>query len=327
LKLITVTMFNKKSFLKTRLAPTPSGFLHLGNGASFVATWVLARVNAGTIMLRIDDLDAVRMRPEYVEDIFKTLDWLGLDWDEGPFSVTDFSKNWSQHLRLDMYETALNELRNLGGLYACNCSRKDIKLHSKNGLYPNTCRQNRLLTAENTVNYEENKAWRIVVEDNKNVHFNNFEKRGVLPISLGPLSINAILDDFYVDLAQKMGDFVVRQKNGLPCYQLASLMDDVFFNINFIVRGEDLLNSTAAQIFLAEQLNRADFLKNTFWHHPLITDTNGAKLSKSEGAASLLDFRTRNNSAAIVVKQAAMWLGFPDFDGETALELIDFIKK
>jgi glutamyl/glutaminyl-tRNA synthetase len=320
-------MFNHKRTLKTRLAPTPSGFLHLGNGASFVATWALARAYEGEVLLRIDDLDAERMRPEYVEDIFKTLEWLGLDWDEGPFSVADFSQNWSQHLRLDVYEKALSDLKKTDNLYACNCSRKDIRLKSINGLYPNTCRENRLFDLEKTANYEKTTAWRIRVEENKIVHFNNFEKMG--PLSINPIleEKNDFLTDFHVNLSRKMGDFIIRQKNGLPSYQLASLIDDGFFNINFIVRGEDLLHSTAAQIFLAEQLNQTDFLNTNFWHHPLITDTDGSKLSKSEGAASLLSFREKNNSAAIVVKQAAKWLGFTHFTGETALELVDFIKN
>jgi glutamyl-tRNA synthetase len=314
-------MFNRKSPLKTRLAPTPSGFLHLGNGASFVATWALARAFGGQILLRIDDLDAERMRPEYVEDIFRTLDWLGLDWDEGPFSVEDFSRNWSQHLRLDMYEKALSDLKKMGNLYACTCSRKDIKLHSKNGLYPNTCRKNRLLES---ANYEKNTAWRIVVDEDKCVDIRSGNFKSFPNVIADPLSI---LTNFHVNLSQKMGDFIIRQKNGLPSYQLASLMDDGFFNINFIVRGEDLLHSTAAQIFLAEQLNQTNFLNTNFWHHPLITDADGAKLSKSEGAASLLAFREKNNSAAIVIRQAAKWLSFADFTGETALDLVDFIKK
>jgi glutamyl/glutaminyl-tRNA synthetase len=312
--------------LKTRIAPTPSGFLHIGNGASFVATWALARAFDGKILLRIDDLDAERMRPEYVEDIFQTLDWLGVDWDEGAFSVEDFFKNWSQHLRLDAYEKALSDLQKTGDLYACNCSRKDIKLHSKNGLYPNTCREKRLNPNDNAANSEKNTAWRIVVPDNKFVNFKNFEK-------IGPLSINGIFDEkntvlngFPTNLSQTMGDFIVRQKNGLPAYQLASLVDDTLYNINFIVRGADLLPSTAAQIFLAEKLNNAEFLNTQFWHHPLISDSTGSKLSKSEGAASLLDFRKRNDSAAIVVKEAANWLGFTDFKGKTALELVNFIK-
>jgi glutamyl/glutaminyl-tRNA synthetase len=332
-------VLNPQTPLKTRLAPTPSGFLHIGNGASFVATWALARVCGGSVLLRIDDLDAERMRSEYVEDIFKTLDWLGLDWDEGAFSVEDFSKNWSQHLRMDMYEKALKDLQETGDLYACNCSRKDIRLASTNGLYPNTCRDKRLSKIENVANYEENTAWRIQVEAEKIVHFKTLkqasERSGNFQsfpnVIIDPLSILTNFEEktciCSVNLSQTMGDFIVKQKNGLPSYQLASLVDDGLFGINCIVRGQDLLPSTAAQILLAEKLNYTSFLSTTFWHHPLMTDTQGVKLSKSEGATSLLDFRERNNSAAIVVRQAAAWLGLVDFDGETALELVDFMKK
>ncbi len=326
--------FQNKNTLKTRLAPTPSGFLHIGNGASFVATWALTRAYEGKIMLRIDDLDAERMRPEYIEDIFKTLDWLGLDWDDGPFSVEDFFKNWSQHLRIDAYEKALNDLAKMGHIYTCNCSRKNIKLNSTNGLYPNTCRNNRLITDNKIIEYEKNAAYRINIGDNKTI---NFKK-----IDIGrPLSIESNfgekmpffdnfelkLSNFNVNISRTMGDFIVKRKNGLPSYQLASLVDDALYSINFVVRGEDLLASTAAQIFLAEKLNQADFLATTFWHHPLITDKNGMKLSKSEGATALLVLREKNNSAAIVVRQAAGWLGLTDFEGKTALELVNFIKN
>ena len=334
-------LFQNKNTLKTRLAPTPSGFLHIGNGASFVATWALARACEGKILLRIDDLDAERMRPEYIEDMFKTLDWLGLDWDEGPFSVEDFFKNWSQHLRLDAYEKALNDLVKTGHIYTCSCSRKDIRLNSTNSLYPNTCRNNRLVVDNEVVKYEKNTAWRINTGDNTTVHFKNLEKIGPLSNSMSdfefrasegnfdvnPINFDANSRDFSVDLSQAMGDFIVRQKNGLPSYQLASLVDDTLYNINFVVRGEDLLASTAAQIFLAERLNQSDFLATTFWHHPLMTNENGVKLSKSEGATALLVLRERNNSAAIVVKQAAQWLGLSNFEGETALELVNFIKN
>ena len=324
---------DNKTRLKTRLAPTPSGFLHIGNGASFVATWALARASEGQILLRIDDLDAERMRTEYVDDIFKTLDWLGLDWDEGPFSTDDFAKNWSQHLRLEAYEKALQNLQKTGDLYVCNCSRKNIRERSTNGLYPNTCRQNRLNPTAEMSNYEKNTAWRIVVEEGKLARFKNIEK--IDPLScFVPRNDNAIFDKknsfskhFNVNLSKKMGDFIVRQKNGLPSYQLASLIDDVFFGVNLIVRGKDLLDSTAAQIFLAERLNASNFLETTFWHHPLIGDKNGAKLSKSEGAASLSAMREAGYSAAIVVREAAKWLGFEDFQGETAADLKLKIKN
>ena len=322
-----MTQSDPQTRLKTRLAPTPSGFLHLGNGTSFVATWVLARMYEGQILLRIDDLDAERLRRGYVDDIFRTLDWLGLDWHEGPFSTDDFTKNWSQHTRLDAYEKALQDLQKTGDLYTCNCSRKDIRERSANGLYPNTCRENRLNPSAEMFNYEKNTAWRIVVESNKSVNFKSIEK-------IDPLSINGLFDNknaffkhFDVNLSTQMGDFIVRQKNGLPSYQLASLVDDAFFDINFIVRGEDLLHSTAAQIFLAERLNVSNFLDTTFWHHPLIANENGSKLSKSEGATALLTLREAGHSAAVVVREAAKWLGFADFKGETAADLAERIKN
>ncbi len=318
------SIFTNSYRFKTRLAPTPSGFLHLGNGASFVATWALARANAGKILLRIDDLDAQRMRVEYLEDIFKTLEWLGVDWDEGAFSVGDFLKNWSQHHRVEQYDNALKDLQKTGDLYACTCSRKDIKLVSTNGLYPQTCRQNHL---SSTAVYQKNTAWRIFIEDNQRVNFNHFEKTS--PLSIKPIlgEKQTILQPFDVHLSQNMGDFIVRQKNGLPSYQLASLVDDVFFKIDVIVRGEDLLDSTSAQIYLAQKLNQSDFIKAKFWHHPLITDAKGTKLSKSEGATALADMRQRKASAAVVVRQAAQWLGCENFEGETGLELVDFIKN
>ena len=153
---------------KTRIAPTPSGLLHEGNGASFLLTYALARAYEGQILLRIDDLDAERMRIEYLDDIFRTLDWLGIEWDEGPTSVADFQQNWSQHHRLDLYQNALEELKNTEGVvYACNCSRKQINAASLNGLYPQTCRFKHLdFEAKET-------AWRIHVPESTSVSVKN----------------------------------------------------------------------------------------------------------------------------------------------------------
>ena len=109
-----------KSNLKTRIAPTPSGLLHEGNGISFLLTYALARAYEGQILLRIDDLDAERMRLAYLDDIFRTLDWLGIEWDEGPSSVADFQQNWSQHHRLDLYQNALDTLKNTEGAKLIN---------------------------------------------------------------------------------------------------------------------------------------------------------------------------------------------------------------
>ena len=279
------------SKLHTRIAPTPSGFLHAGNGISFIMTWAIARAFNGSILLRIDDLDAQRMRPEYVEDIFRTLDWLGLDYDKGPSSPDNFFQNFSQHKRLNLYAEAIDGLLYSGLLYECRCSRKDIRLNSDNNLYPNTCRGHHLgVNAE----FKNETAWRIRVDNPTLVVFNDWQK--------GSVSI---------PLEGVMGDFVIRQKNGLPSYQIASLVDDQYFDINFIVRGTDLLYATAAQIFLAQHIGYPHFAETIFFHHPLAVDTEGGKLSKSGGAVALKEWRHSQRSPIELYQKAASWLNLP----------------
>ena len=308
--------------LRTRIAPTPSGFLHAGNGISFILTYAIARAFDGTILLRIDDLDAERMRPEYVEDIFRTLDWLGLEYNEGPTSPDDFFQNFSQHKRLDIYYNLIGKLQITDLLYECHCSRKQINLTSTNGLYPKTCRNNHLTTHDV---HKKETAWRIRVENFTTICFNEWRKEKAT-----------------IQLDTTMGDFIIRQKNGLPSYQIASLADDELFNINFIVRGNDLLNSTAAQVFLAEQIGHSQFSKNTFYHHPLLKNTpsqrdafgrrinEGIKLSKSAGATALKEWRAAQRSPLELYRKAAEWLSFPIKtieNIENINDLILFIKN
>ncbi len=277
--------------LRTRIAPTPSGFLHAGNGISFILTYAIARAFGSTILLRIDDLDAERMRPEYVEDIFKTLDWLGLEYDEGPTTPDDFYQNFSQHKRLDIYYNLIRKLQTTDLLYECHCSRRDIRLNSLNGLYPKTCRNNHL--SAHDVHKKET-AWRIQVTDLTIISFNEWRKEKIS-----------------IKLDTAIGDFIIRQKNGLPAYQISSLADDELYKINFIVRGNDLLNSTAAQVFLAKQMGHLNFTNMLFFHHPLLKNTEGVKFSKSEGAMALKEWYAWHRSPTELYQKAAEWLGFP----------------
>ena len=297
-----------KTQFKTRIAPTPSGLLHEGNGASFILTYALARAYEGQILLRIDDLDAARMRLDYLDDIFKMLDWLGIKWDEGPSSVADFQQNWSQHHRLDLYQNALEKLRYTEGVvYACNCSRKQINEASLNGLYPQTCRFKKL-----DFNEKET-AWRIHVPESTIVSFKNFDLE-TLKIHHSPFTIHHLI-----------GDFVVRQKNSLPAYQVASVVDDTHFGINFIVRGSDLWTSTTAQVFVAEQLGRTEFTDSLFIHHKLLTNEQGEKLSKSKGASALAEWRKAGKTSELLVKQVAKWLNLQEIGNLN--ELIDVLKN
>jgi glutamyl/glutaminyl-tRNA synthetase len=250
--------------LRGRLAPTPSGFLHRGNALNFVLTWLYVRASGGQLRLRIDDLDTQRVNPAYLEDIFRSLEWLGLDWDLGPEGPDEHVRTYSQRIRIPRYEAMLDTLRARGRLFACCCSRNDIRQQSEDGQYPGTCRSLELPFDTGDV------SWRVRTPEESPVEFRD--------AWLGPQQI---------DLHADMRDFVVRRRDGLPAYQLASLCDDVDFGTNFILRGKDLLASTAAQCFLAEEASMTGFRDLIFCHHPLILDASGQKLSKSAGSTAL----------------------------------------
>ena len=244
--------------LRTRIAPTPSGLLHAGNGASFVLTWKLARAAQGTVLLRIDDLDAERVRPAYVEDIFRTLKVLGIEPDEGPHDPQELARSWSQQLRMDRYRTLLDRLRERMAVYACTCTRS-----MADGC---TCRAKGLdLDAADV-------SWKLDL------------------LNAAPVVVRSWPgSDLSLRPADLMPDPVVRQRNGRPAYQIASLADDQAFGIDFVVRGEDLLPSTVCQLHLARSLGEEAFSRIHFVHHRLLTDAQGMKLSKSQGAGSLQD--------------------------------------
>ena len=254
--------------VRSRIAPTPSGYLHIGNAVNFAITWLWVRKNKGSLRLRIDDLDTPRSKPEYVEDIFRTLDWLGLDWDEGPQSPDEQERQYSQLLRTEVYNEFIKRLVQNGKVFACTCPRSEIQLHSHDGQYPGTCRYKELALDK------PEKALRLLTPENTVLTINDIQKGEV-----------------QLDLYKVMRDFVIRRRDGIPAYQIASLKDDLDFNINYIVRGEDLLYSTAAQLYMANLCNESGFSRTTFHHHGLLHDDKGNKLSKSAGSVSLKAWR------------------------------------
>jgi glutamyl/glutaminyl-tRNA synthetase len=271
--------------LHTRFAPTPSGFLHLGNAYNLVLTWLMARSQGGRILLRIDDLDRQRVRPEYIEDVFRSLEWLGLDYDQGPSGPDDFAANWSQRLRFPLYEQALQRLRQLPDcLFPCALSRRQVREMSQDGQYPP---EGRLQQASFE---QERVAWRLKTPAGQ------------------PIRIPDRGGEIEIDLYSQMRDFVVRKKDGSAAYQLASLVDDLHFGINTLVRGKDLLPSSAAQLLLAERLGEASFSKASFFHHPLILGEDDQKLSKSAGSTSLQAWQQAGKPAAELYQLLAQWL-------------------
>ena len=233
----------------SRLAPTPSGYLHLGNAVNFVLTWLLTRQAAGTLHLRIDDLDRARLRPAYLENIFRVIDWLGIDYDHGPSGPDDFLCHHSQLLHLPEYNAALRRLALRSGLVQAS-------------------QRTRTGGPDSPVPLETpGAAWRAQVPAGTVVSFVD-GWQGATSVPLNTL----------------MPDFVVRKKDGVAAYQLASVIDDLRLGTNLIVRGLDLQPSTAAQLWLAGQLSETaafNAVRMHFFHHPLLTDAVGQKLSKS----------------------------------------------
>lgn len=266
--------------IRSRIAPTPSGFLHLGNAVNFILSWLLVRRHGGALKLRIDDADCARTLPEYVEDIFVQLEWLGLDWDEGPAGPEDFFRSHSQLLRLERYRQFLKELSQCSELFHCGCSRKQIRAHNPSGLYPGTCRD-----AQHSKCREH--AIRVHVPPGTTICFG------------GKM----------VCLDREFGDFILWRRDDLPSYQLASLADDLDDRINLIVRGGDLLGSTAAQLFLAGRLRASAFSAVEFRHHALLVCDQGKKLSKSDNALSLAAMRRNGASPRDVYKAVAVMIG------------------
>lgn len=284
--------------MKTRLAPTPSGFLHLGNAFNFVLTWLVARSQQGQLHLRIDDIDAERRRAEYVEDIFASLEWLGLDYDTGPGGPDDFYQHHSQQLpeKQQQYAHLLNELWQAEKLFACTCSRSEIRRRSTDGLYPGTCRQKALSRDMPRA------AWRLLTPEKAVIAWED--------VYLGRQEVQP---------SQTLRDMVLRRKNQLPAYQLASLVEDVQLGIDYLVRGEDLLASSAGQRFLAQVAGVPweAFLAAKMLHHPLFTDEHQQKMSKSAGSTSLQHLRAGGVKAAGLYRWIAQVLGLPDPEAVT----------
>ena len=228
--------------IASRIAPTPSGFLHAGNAYNFILTYLLTRSASGVLHLRIDDYDLSRYRQEFVQNIFDVLEFLEIDYDKGPINVSDFERNFSFKVRAKRYEDVLEKLDEI---YICECSRTTKNAYI-NGIYTKICK-------------------------NKNLEFIKDKTTIRLSVDEG--------DPLGKLVAEQMGDFVIYKKDFTPAYNFASVIDDEDMGINLVVRGEDLKACTLAQRYLAKRLNFG-FYNANFIHHKLLLK-DGKKLSKS----------------------------------------------
>ena len=282
----------------TRIAPTPSGFLHLGNVFSFAITAAIARRSSAEILLRIDDLDRERVQREYVEDIFDTLRFMAIPWDRGPRGYDEFGREYSQVYRLPLYRAALERLREAGAVFGCSCSRAEVLRASREGVYPGTCRERGLLLDGGEISWRlragAGGGWPEGGADTGAVGSEGGASSAaeVLRVKVYPEGV------VEAGLPPEMRDFVVRKKDGFPAYQLSSVVDDLHYGVDLIVRGQDLWASTLAQLYLSSALDAAAFREIRFYHHPLLVTGAGEKLSKSAGATSIRYLRQQGLQAA-----------------------------
>jgi glutamyl-tRNA synthetase len=274
-----------------RLAPSPTGYLHVGHARTFFTAYQRARDAGGVLVLRMEDLDSDRSRAVYANAAIEDLRWLGIRWHEGPDNGGPFAP-YAQSRRHEVYLNAFRKLLRHGYLYPCRCSRRDLQTapvaphesgpaataHSPHiplddePIYPGTCRPPLtapLITSE--ADMKEGVNWRFRVPDGEKIWFKD-QNLGIQQFIAG--------SDF--------GDFVVWRRDGVPSYQVACVADDAAMRITEVVRGADLLKSTARQILL----NRALDLDNPAWFHcRLILDQNGKRLAKRHDALSLRALR------------------------------------
>ncbi len=269
-----------------RFAPSPTGPLHLGNARTALVAWLAARAAGGALVMRVEDLDGPRVRPGLEARILEELAWLGLDWDEGPDAGGAFGP-YRQSERLPLYAEALARLRDAGLAYPCFCSRAEIAASSQaphgpsddGPRYPGTCRDLAAAGREERAR-SRRPAWRFRVPP-------------------GPVAFeDQVQGPQAVDVAAAVGDFVVARADGVPAYQLAVAVDDAAMGMTDVVRGDDLLPSTARQILLYRALGLA---APRFAHVPLVVGPDGERLAKRHGAASLGDLRSRGADPWAVV--------------------------
>jgi glutamyl-tRNA synthetase len=280
---------------RTRLAPSPTGALHLGNARTFLVNWAMARQQGWDVVLRIEDLDGPRVKPEASAEAIDILQWLGLDWDEGPLY---------QRQDLEPYHDALDQLAQQGDTYPCTCTRREIELAALSAphaddhelRYPGTCRTR----ADPPPN--EPAARRLRVRDGITSFHDHFT---------GPHQHN---------IQATTGDFLVATKEDLPSYQLAVVIDDARQQIDRVIRGDDLLASTHRQMLLQERLGLAP---PEYWHLPLVVGPDCRRLAKRHGDSRITHYRAHGVRSERIIGLLAEWSGFGPRRDTTAAEFLE----
>ncbi len=297
-----------------RLAPSPTGALHVGNARSFLLAWLSVRQQGGRIVLRIEDIDSPRVKPWAMQATLDDLRWLGIDWDAGPEAITteretDPAIAYVQTQRLERYHQVLTQLIAADVGYACECSRSEVAQaasapHERSiqrlegPIYPGTCREKKLKLIGNAISDTDTHtaavakfAWRWKFAE-------------------GEVSWeDAVRGKQVARPDQQLGDFVIARGDGTPAYQLAVVVDDHDMSVTEIVRGDDLLCSTYRQLAILEHLG---WSRPNYYHVPLVVGSDGRRLAKRHGDTRLSSYREQGVSAEKVVGYLAWTLKLQD---------------
>jgi glutamyl-tRNA synthetase len=271
----------------TRLAPSPTGALHLGNARTFLVNWLLARQQNWRIILRVEDLDGPRVKASADRGMIQDLQWLGLDWDQGPLH---------QSGRTAKYAEALETLERAGRTYPCVCSRREAEEaasapHADGGVvYPGTCRGRFASRAQ----AEQESARAAAVRLHAPAGIIRFE--------------DALRGACEYDGHRDIGDFVIQKGDRTPAYQLAVVVDDADMGVTHVVRGDDLLESTARQQLIYNALGRRERIP-WYMHLPLVIGTDGRRLAKRHGDTRLAHYRETGVKPETVIGLLARWCG------------------
>lgn len=317
-----------------RMAPSPTGRMHMGNVYALAAAWAAARSRHGRVLLRIEDIDAPRVRRDADKWIMDDLAWLGLDWDGAPVYQSD---------RLDLYERALETLRARGLVYPCFCSRADIRAASAPNegdgflVYPGTCRRLDPAVRRGRLERGDRHSWRIAVpESTGRGHVGGFciddclsgeSNGGYRDISSKITFNDLVFGGQSYDLSTQVGDVVIRRSDGLFAYQLAATVDDLLMGVTQIVRGRDLLRSTAIQLWIRRALCDGGFgnggtgaiakaaTEPEFGHLPLIDSSDGRRMAKRLNSLDMGTIRESGVTPRQVLGRCAWLLGLTDGAG------------
>jgi glutamyl-tRNA synthetase len=278
----------------SRLAPSPTGALHLGNARTFLLTWALARQHRWRLILRIEDLDTPRVKAHAADDITRTLSWLGMTWD------TPAGAELVQSHDLGAYREAMRSLAGRGLVYPCTLSRAEIEAAAsapQEGTHEVPFPASLRPAARGPVDFDRVEAdagpegtnWRFVVDQ-------------------GPVLVqDRFAGDRSFDVSAIVGDFVVWTKRRQPSYQLAVVVDDHRQGVTQVVRGDDLLDSAARQLLLARALGYAP--EPEYTHLPLVLGSDGRRLAKRHGDTRVDSYRSLGVPAAGIVGLVAFWSG------------------